>query len=299
MIKSKIIITIFAFTLIGCGKNPKKTYYPNGNVESTYHEKNGEFDDKFESFYLSGNPKEIHYYEEGIKVDSSIYRYDKLGAVGLKSKVFWDDSVSHIITYDNKGSKYSEGGFKKDNIYYRLGLWSFYDKDMDSVVEYKTINNEVYTNQIFIIDSKKDTVPGRGNYFKFQLPKTAEVNKPFRIKFFLESPYQSVNSDIEVILPIKDSELLEDFSNIYKVESDVFLSLKNDGISNQTIPKSVPINHIVEFALNYSTVGEKRIRGALIEYSDFKTSELKDSVERVERILYFNKTISIIDSNLE
>jgi hypothetical protein len=63
------------------------------------------------------------------------------------------------------------------------------------------------------------------------------------------------------------------------------------------MPFSIPLNHHLEFGLDFIELGEKRIRGQLIEYvkqEDLGIIETDTTINRIEIILYFEKTITVI-----
>src|SRR5690606_25579696 len=117
------------------------------------------------------------------------------------------------------------------------------------------VDGKSYTNQIWLINPKGDTLESRGNYFYFNAKDTVLVNEVIRLNFYLFRLYNSYSSNVEVILPVNDEDLKNDFSNLFEIERDTFPSLKNDQIPHPEISKDAPTNHLVEFGLIYSEPG--------------------------------------------
>lgn len=87
----------------------------------------------------------------------------------------------------------------------------------------------------------------------------------------------------------------DDFSNIFHIERDTFASLKNDKIPHPEVPSEIPMNHYIDFGLDYDKPGEKRVRGVIIEYHYDYLDNVKypDSLYRIERRLFFDETFYI------
>ncbi|SDY10138.1 hypothetical protein SAMN05444411_1254 [Lutibacter oricola] len=169
----------------------------------------------------------------------------------------------------------------------RIGIRKFKVADeniKDSIVEYININGKEYANQIWIVDKKNDTIGG--NYFDTFIMDTTELGKVTKLQFTLTKPTIKWESDMFVILP-DEEKLKEDFSNLSEIKLDTFHSLKNDGISNDKLLNlDLPLNHIAEFGIEYSTSGKKRIRGLIVERGKVKGKGF-------ERRLFFDKTVYV------
>ncbi|GGZ94802.1 hypothetical protein GCM10007028_36250 [Algibacter mikhailovii] len=169
----------------------------------------------------------------------------------------------------------------------RIGIRKFKVADeniKDSIVEYININGKEYANQIWIVDKKNDTIGG--NYFDTFIMDTTELGKVTKLQFTLTKPTIKWESDMFVVLP-DEEKLKEDFSNLSEIKLDTFHSFKNDGISNDKLLNlDLPLNHIVEFGIEYSTSGKKRIRGLIVERGKVKG-------KGYERRLFFDKTVYV------
>jgi len=292
--KSKIYILIISITFFSCNTK-KKEYYSNGVLKNSFTVIKGKIEGKYERYYESGNLNVEYNFYDSKKVDSSIYYRDTKYKNIDKIIYYLNDTLQYKF-YNNLQELVLEG--KGINDKDRIGKWKYYKKDYDSIVEYKYVNIKntpiTYVNQIWTISKKGDTIPYKSNYFSFYKggKDTIKTGEILKINLMLVEPKFSYDSDIEVILPLNAKELKDDFSNFYDIKLDTFKSLKNDGISNIGIPKNVPINQIVEFGIQYETLGKKRIRGILVEY-------FKDTAEsRIERRLFFDKTITVTESDV-
>lgn len=288
-----INLLILVGILVSCTNNGVKEYYNNGNLKVSYHKKNNVYNGKYTMYYEEGGLKEVHIYDNGVKVDSSVYYYPKLDNKIEKVR-YWSDNTNTCINYDKNEKKISTGTNSNKNFNLRIGKWSFLNKKgYDSIVEYKNINNESFANQIWIKNNvSNDTLLGRGNFFKVYIKDTIKVNEILRVRFYLQQPFYNYSSDIEVILPSIDDDLKEYFSNFYEIKKDTFFSLKNDKIPHPEIPKTVPINHYVEFGMKFKKRGNKNIRGILTEYIYKKDLKDKKS-KRIERRLFFDEKIFV------
>lgn len=270
---NRLILVITIITFISCNKENRQKYYENGIL------------------------KEIRVFGKDKKLDSSIIYYSSPYNENIKEVRVWDEKLSLSKNFDKDGRIMAEGYFIGLNPMKRIGNWTFYSKDHDSIVEYVQVEGKSYTNQNWLINAKGDTLETRGNYFYFSIKDTISVDEEVRLSFYLSNPSNSYKSNLEVVLPSRDNDLFKDFSNFLDIERDTFPSLKNDQIPHPEIPNDVPLNHLVVFGLIYSEPGVKRIRGALIEYSDRNSNDitLPDSINRLERRLYFDKSIYVKD----
>ncbi|MFD2099329.1 hypothetical protein [Flagellimonas iocasae] len=155
----------------------------------------------------------------------------------------------------------------------------------DSIVEYIKIGGKEYANQIWLVNESKDTIGG--NYFKSLINDTTSLGEITRLRFALIEPSISKVSDLFILLPRDDKKLAKDFSNIFEIELDTIQSLKNDGIPHPELSDlDLPLNHIIEFGIEYEKPGMKRVRGVIIERG-------KLSGKGYERRLFFDKSFYV------
>jgi hypothetical protein len=155
----------------------------------------------------------------------------------------------------------------------------------DSIVEHIIIDGIEYANQIWLVNKSNDTIGG--NYYIPLIKDTTKLGEVTRLRFTLVEPSISYDTEMYILVPIKDEELKKDFSNLFEIELDTFRSLKNDGIPHPELSNlDLPLNHISEFGYEYSTSGKKRVRGAIVE-----RGKLDD--KGYERRLYFDKSFYI------
>lgn len=286
--KTKGLIIINFLIFFSC-TNEKKVYdhYDSGEIKKVYLLKNGEKNGVEKIFYRNGKLKRIQNFKNGIGSDSVVYYYpDSSNLSKITEKLFINDSLKEVVFFDHSGRKIIEGKVLMKNPDKRIGIWKFHNKKNDSLVEYLLINNKSYTNQIWIIKNK-DTLLRKSNYFKSFIPKTVRRGEVLRLRFYLEAPFFSSTSDLEILMPASLNSINSNFSNFNLIEKDTFPSLLNDGIPHPEVPKKAPINHIVEFGLKFKEKGVKKIRGVLLEFVE------NDSTARTERRLYFEEEINV------
>jgi len=291
----KVTLLLIIVIITSC-KQKIEEFYDNGNLKAVYYLKKSKKDGIYKEFFNNNILKETHIYFDGKKVDSSIFYHSPPLKNSVKRIQYWGDKRSLQVNYDIKGNKVSEGYTLNNKGNMNIDTWSFYSNNKkDSIREYLDIDNRSYLNQIWYLDSNGDTLKTKGNYFKITHKDTIALGEIIRFRVELYQPYFSYSSDAEVILPFYDEDLKDDFSNLYEIEIDTFHSLKNDKIPHPEVPEHVMQNHVIEFGLDYEEAGEKRIRGVLVEYNQrYKSNFInKDSLERVERRLYFDTTFFI------
>lgn len=293
---------MFIFFLWSCDKTNKE-YYDNGNLKRVYIEENGQFQsDYFEYFDDGITLKEKHNYLNGVNVDTSFFYYPNEKMTRLK---VWNDTLSQYksLVLNKNNEVIVEGISLKNNDSMnvdRIGIWRFSGLNKiyeDSLVEYLNVFGESYVNQVWVRNKNKDTLQNYGNHFDLQIYDKENQNDTTllghitRLKFVLEKPTYGYDSDIYIVLPYNDDELENDFSNLTNIERDTFPSLKNDGIPRSDVPGYIRTNLFVEFGLEYSKPGEKRVRGVLVETA----SKSSKSYGR-ERRLFFDETFYIRDT---
>ncbi|MEM8765638.1 MAG: hypothetical protein AAGD88_17620 [Bacteroidota bacterium] len=251
----------------------------NGKGEKTFYEKNGVLKKK-DFFTDSQMDSSVYYFEGDEKRIREIWSYDK--------------NEIEVLRYNSKGQLTKRGKTLKKKSTFKIGKWKYSDHDtkMDSIVEYINLNGKSYPNQIWVMTSEGDTIYGRGNYFDIYKKDTVPVKEVARVQFILMEPSLNINSEVLIVVPKEDEKLNPDFSNIFEIERDTLFSMKNDGILRQNIPDETPVNHIVEFGIQFEKAGKRRIRGVLIEYFQSKNNDFK-SDSLIERRLYFSDSILV------
>lgn len=244
-------------------------------------------------FYKNGNIKQKDFYSK-YKLDStSIYFEDKQNLI--KERRIYQDSLIMVYKFAPTGQLTIKGTELRSNNL-KMGKWIYsdYQTNMDSIVEYVPIKNNSHVNQIWIQTFEKDTILGRGNYFEIIKKDTISSDELFRVRFILMEPFIGSDSEVVIVIPKNDAELEDDFSNLFRIDRDTIKSLKNDGIIRSEIPNGLAINHFVDFGINFEETGEQKIRGALIEYQYLDDSTMtKMNINRNEHRLFFNSTVYV------
>lgn len=286
----RLVLIKFCLMLFVSCNDIKKKYHSNGNIKIEYTTNDkGQYNGIFKEYFKDGLLKEQHLYENGHKVDSSVYYTTNERVHMIK---YWNDSTNLVLYLDDNMDTLKYGNTKNGKLNFRIGKWVFKNSHMtnDSIVEYIDYKNQSYANQVWVIDKNQDTLQDKGNYYDFYMKDSTNVNTPHRLHFFLYQPYFNYDSDVEVVLPKNDSDLNSNFDNLFQIERDTFLSLKNDGISRPELSEEDETNHHIQFGLKFDTPGKKRVRGALIEYIGLKDNDL---YSRQERIIFFEKYLYV------
>ena len=290
------VILLFSIIFTSC-KKEVRDYYENGNLKASYYKKDGKKHGIYKGYYNNNILKDIHHFYNDKLVDSSIYYHAPPNENKIKRIQYWGDSLNYQINYGINGRKVDEGNILPTKKGVTVGLWKFYNKKgfLDSIREYYNISGKPYINQVWHLNKLGDTLNNRGNFFKILYKDTINLDEVAKFRFILEKPFFGFKSESEVVIPIYNEDLKSDFSNLNKIERDTFYSLKNDNIPHPEIPKYVIQNQVIEFGLDYDEPGEKRLRGILIEYTQRYKGDIvhEDSLERIERRLYFDKTFFI------
>jgi len=294
----RLLIPFIIFSSCNKKNEYKIEYFKNGNKKKEYCNIDNKLEGVFKEYFENEKLKEIHYFQKGINIDSSLYYFHSNSKERLNQVRYWSDSTSFIKIYNKNGVKLREGNVINEDVNFRIGKWKFFKRDyIDSIVEYKTINNKSYVNQFWLIHKNIDTLVGKGNYYDIYLKDTISLGEIAKVHVFLIQSLFNYNSDIEIILPKDDLLLNDDYSNLFEIETVTFPSLKNDGIPHPDIPNELkPLNHDAEFGLKYDSSGKKRIRGVIIEY--INDAKYSDSLRKKERRLFFDKTFFINDTIL-
>lgn len=291
---NNILLLFLASVVISCSKHTHhRTYFRNGEIKSEYYTYKGVLDGSYTEYYPNGNVWLKHKFKNGKEVDTSyIYHLDSIKQ-DTEIVVWLTDSIFQSKTYTSSGKLKKEGNYSRVFKDHRIGVWKFYNyqnKELDSFVEYKTISGLSYVNKIWITNYQNDTIDYKGNYFKVFSKDTVNIDDVLRLRFYLIEPFYDTKSDIVVVIPEKDEELENDYSNWLDIKLDTFHSLKNDGIPHPEIPSYVHTNLFVDFGIRFSKVGRKRIRGILVEYPNIKRG---DSIARLKRELFFEKYVFV------
>lgn len=234
-------------------------------------------------YYQSGNPEKFDFYSNEEKPDSSIVYYDHYKHP-IKRKKYWDDSTSYVKNYSLEGLLTSEGRYNNESN--RIGKWTFYANDTVKVFEYKNIRGEEYLNQSWVKNAKGDTIGG--HYFSLRTKDTIKVNEFINLRFFLESPILSTDSELLLLLPKTNRSFSSDFSNEHEIEVDTIFNLKYDSLNNHL--KEMPLNHMLMVNLEFASTGKKQVRGILKE-TDKKV--FNDSTSLKVRNIYIDKTFIV------
>lgn len=293
---NKSLKLIFFYLLIAsCNDVEKTEYYEDGSVKSL-----------FKGNIETGYGEKINYNRNGQKrsmdfivdnqIDSSVYYFEGKDDLVRETRSY-NDSTVKVLKYNQKSQITVKGSTLKDNADFKIGKWVYTDhlSKMDSIVEFIDFKNKSYANQIWLRTSKGDTVYGRGNYLNIRKKDTISVEEVNRVQITLMEPALGVDSDIIIVIPKKDEELKENYSNLFEIQSDTLYSIKNDGIPRQGIPEKMPINHIAEFGLQYSESGKRRIRGVVIEYfnENKKNNISADTKYYKARRLFFDESLFV------
>lgn len=283
----KKIILLFVLITMSCD-NARKEYYPDGSISKKFYLKDNLLDGSYFEYYKDGKIKLKHSYFEGSKIDTSYY-YDESGSLREK-RVWMNDSIKVLLFKNNqiivKG--------KLDSNKNKIGFWKFYGKETDSIVEKIIVNDNSFDNRFWVLDKTGDTIWSRSNNFKLFLNKK-EVNlkEQARIRLVLTDPYFHSLSDVKVLLFDKESDPINKNDFINDIGHETFYSLKNDGIEHPEIPSYINQNHLVEFALEFSSPGKKYIRGILREYTKGIVNTDSLSVKMFQRDMYFHTEIYV------
>ena len=182
-----------------------------------------------------------------------------------------------------------QNGISTDSLI-KPGIWKYIVNTQsvkDSIVEFLKINGRDYVNQIWLVNNEKDTVGG--NYFNMYLNDSTKFGEVTRIRFELAQPAISKDSEVYVLMPVDGTRLEKEFSNFFDLKLDTLHSLKNDGILRPELEDlELNLNHIVEFGIEYSKPGEKRVRGIISEKGLFNG-------KKSERRLFFDETIWVVE----
>ncbi len=241
------ILFILTNASLSCNQERHKEYYNNGVLKSEFIGTRSPKKGIYKEYFKNGYIKQIDIYVNNIRSDSSIYYFESREKQ-VKQISYFNDSTIYIVEFNSIGNKVKEGDILRsgDTTNYRIGKWTLHNQhtETDSVVEYITINNKSYANQIWIKNFKGDTILGRGNYMEIIKKDSISLGDTVRLRFILMEPFYGMDSDIIIVIPKDENLLKNDYSNLFEMERDTIESLKNDGIPRPGITAEMPINHI-------------------------------------------------------
>lgn len=276
-------------TFISCERNLKKTYFSNGSVESICNYKNGKINGECNYFYKDGQLREFRLFRDGVTVGTSYTYFPNSIPLLVRDKLVWKENEIEYSRYHKNGTLQFNGLLDKENLNTRIGKWTFYKADMDSIVEYIRLKKSSYANQNWLLNKMGDTLQG-GNYFGYKFTDSIFIDEAARFRFFLVEPFFGENSELQVVLPSENSEWNTSFSNGEYFTFDLFKSLNKDGFSHQDVPDYINKSHVVEFGLIFEKPGQKNIRGQLIENSSSTLSN-----KSFKKVMYFDFKLIVLD----
>ena len=139
-----IVRLMFILVILTSCKNGEKEYYDNGNIHKEYFLKGGNITGVYKEYFQNGNLKLIHLFENGKKVDSSVYFFENLNKIEKVLYYQLGDTIREINYYKN-GSVSSKGSSVNDN---KIKKWYYYrdDGSINKVFEYLIVNGKQTSN---------------------------------------------------------------------------------------------------------------------------------------------------------
>ena len=171
--------------------------------------------------------------------------------------------------------------------------------EMIEIRDYKTINGELYLNQIKYLNKEKKVIMGIGNYFMLYLLNgdTISVKDAIQVGINLLGMYREFDSSAMVIIPKFDYENYNtDFSNENNIEVDTIFNLNIELTYRKQlgIPDGEDYRNELAFGRYFDMVGENNFRGILVEYYNEKVAP--DSLVRREHKYYFDIPVFVKDT---
>lgn len=239
--------------------------------------------------YENGNIKGVKYLNNE-RIDSLLIFHNDLENNVKNKNIYLNDYIEHIEFYSN-GQVRQKGKLSSDSL--KFEFWDVYNKKGVRVQtsEYININGLEHINRDYRFDAKGDTLLSIGNFYKLIVTRdTLDINEITRLYFYIQEPLFSYDSKL-VLYKQKNKELvLSDFSKIHEIELDTIQSLKYDGIDHNELSFDSGLNRMILFEIGYQTKGLKNIKGYISEY---KYTDVLDSLKYEERRLYFDKNIYV------
>ena len=285
------------FVLLTACNNEQMQYYDTGELHEVYRLTNGEKEGKYTEYYRNGNTRIIHHFNQGVKVDSSIY-FKKDGSI--KAKDFYVNGQIKRAYFDKQGFAKIEG--KVDSLDRFYGVWKYYNKEgwVNRERDFFIIEGKTYLNQEKFFDENGEIILGEGDYFVVRLKQdTTKINKPIIANGLLisqETLHENYSSSIKIVLPkTKSINFNHDFSNVNEVETDTIhdLNIEKKYRELLNIKEGSFPNHAL-FGRYYSEVGEQDFRGIIVEY--FNDPNTPDSLKNYERKYYFDIPVYVKDT---
>mgnify|MGYP000910503586 CR=1 FL=1 len=293
----KLCNVLTCFVLLTACNNKQKQYYDTGELHEVYRLINGEKEGKYTEYYRNGNTRIIHHYNQGVKVDSSVY-FKKEG--GVKGKDFYVNGETTRVLFNPK--IYSKIAGKIDSLERFVGDVNFYNKEgwLEIQKEFLIIEDKPYLNQEKFFDKNGEIVLGEGDYFVItQKQDTTKINKPIIANGLLisqKSLHENYSSSIKIVLPkTKSVNFNDDFSNVNEVETDTIYDLNIEKKYRELLnikEGSFPTHAL--FGRYYSEVGKQDFRGIIVEY--FNDPNTPDSLKNYERKYYFDIPVYVKDT---
>ena len=272
-IKSLSLLIVFIFSITSCNEKKVTTeYYSTGEILKEYQVVNGNKNGFHKEYYRNGNLKAIHYYKNGIKIDSSIY-FDESNKIVKKVDLYISKDTTVRKIFFMNGNIESKGKIYKTN---KIGKWVYNREDgsIEKEFEFMSINGEQYTNQGRYFNIEGKLLHELGNFYDLNLTST---NIKLKDTVFLSLKYKpllALNSKSYLCI---SSKIDSDFGNLNDVKLDT-IHFENNIISN--------------YRLLFGTSGIKNIRGFINEYYEKKTN-LNDSIVRGDRKLFLEFKINV------
>lgn len=271
--------------IIGCDKHYTKvtTYHDNGAIAETYYldhdsVKQGETVD----YFPSGRISSITKYTNGDLQDTIFYYIDDEKNELETQKFYINDSDFFFRGFYKGGVLKQEGTYNIDKK--KINQWTYYTKEgnIDFSKEYKIIDGEAYTNQLWVMLPGGDTL-NEGTSMKYHFSKDKLALKD-SIRCFFQidiSAFQNKKVVVTQVFLPKDytkANFNPDFSNrpkpilgeIHQYTGVPFITLPSIEDSPKPIPDTKDIaaadkNKTVLFYWKPKRIGKDTIRGYLEE----------------------------------
>ncbi|TPV31154.1 hypothetical protein FJ651_15430 [Paucihalobacter ruber] len=177
----------------------------------------------------------------------------------------------------------------------RTGKHYRYNKDSILFIHEFLANGTL--NQYWSIKGN-DTLGGYGNHYNIFTKDTVKVNELFKFQIILRLSYEKNFSSLFFVYAENGFELLnEDMSNLRDIDLDTIYNLYQDEFDdNDNIFDDYWSKRAIMFRHEFQTVGDKIIRGVLVERKDSTfISADGDKLSFLERYLLVNKSIHVIE----
>ena len=290
----KLLVLFICVLLLGCNK--KKEPYERGRIKKTYYQKEGNYFGKYKEFYPTGGVKEIHFYENGMKIDSSLYFTERGNII---KKDYHNKNGSFFRKYYSKNETLKKEGCY-DSLKRYLGKWKFYEGEiLDQIIEYKIIKGKSYLNQLWENDRYGKVDSLKGTYYKLDLVEdTIYLDQPIRAKAIIISDLtkKKYSSVLAVIPKYFTSNFNKDFSNLETIVHDTIynLNMELEYRKQMGLDEKKNYGSIVTFGRYFEKSGNNNFRGVLVEYYDEKVAP--DSLVLREHKYYFDIPVFVKDT---